>query len=104
MSVVGLTLPILRAGYDSSAAKDVAGGATEEPTALHPAEASMSDGNLRHGRAGKGRAEGVYHTRSATSETSSSLRCWASSPTRFAPMDTEANPHWVDSARRSRST
>jgi branched-chain amino acid transport system ATP-binding protein len=47
---------------------------------------------------------GSYQTLWATSATSSSLRSWVSSLTRFPPIDTGENPHWVDSARRSRPT
>jgi branched-chain amino acid transport system ATP-binding protein len=45
-----------------------------------------------------------YQTLWATSATSSSLRCWVSSVMRFPPIDTGENPHWVDSASRSRPT
>jgi branched-chain amino acid transport system ATP-binding protein len=47
---------------------------------------------------------GGYQTLWATSATSSSLRCWVSSLIRFPPIDTGENPHWVDSASRSRPT
>ena len=49
-------------------------------------------------------ARACHQTWWATSATSSSLRCWVSSLMRFPPIDTGENPHWVDSASRSRPT
>jgi CubicO group peptidase (beta-lactamase class C family) len=58
------------------------------------------DGGLR----GPAVTSGRHQTWWATSATSSSLRCWVSSLIRLAPIETGENPHWVDSASRSRPT
>jgi hypothetical protein len=67
-----------------------------------PATPGRAGSPRRAGRPAVRVRRGGYQTWWATSATSSSLRCWVSSLMRFAPIDTGENPHWVDSASRSR--